>query len=156
MLVRSAVVIMALFVSSSGFAQEWKYITSSDAGSVIMVDSASIKDLPPIPIRRDFAVRQVWIKSDASQDLAVDYHESVALMLMDCATDRSLIIKRIDYDHNGKVVQNRSSQDYDFNYEYIAPDTVGASILKNVCGSSDVSQSPPAWRSHADSVLPEN
>ena len=95
----------------------------------------SLRDLPP-KTGRDFAVRQVWVGFDFTAVKSEKDRKSLRLYQYDCIGQRVLIVSATNYSPSGKVVSKFSEiDDYDFKYDPVVPESVGASILAAVCDS---------------------
>ena len=127
---------LATAFSTPALAQQWEYLTESATGSIYYVDVQSVNSLPAIDIQRDFTVRHIWVMVDASGDSTVKYRTSKRLSSADCSANKLATLEIIDYDARGSVIESRSSEDFSFNYRYVAPGTTGASILDFLCGRS--------------------
>jgi hypothetical protein len=123
-------------LASPAHAQQWEYLTESSSRSIIYVDVQSIRDYPPIDIRRDFPVRRVWVRVDARNDRTVKFRSMVYLEAVDCQSDKSMTSQYIQYGPDGQVLSTRSFEDYSFNYEFVAPGTISHTIVEFACGRS--------------------
>ncbi|WP_156878236.1 surface-adhesin E family protein [Sphingopyxis sp. QXT-31] len=107
-------------------AQDWTFVTESDAGSVHYYDSASLK--------RSGGKVTFWSREDArNADVEDDYPlVSDALEEIDCAADKLRLIEIVDRDDQYQEVER-----FDFRSEVvwnaIAPNTVAASKRSAVC-----------------------
>lgn len=136
--VRSAWLIGLLLMPTLAIAADWRYLTSGTGGVIVHVDTDSIRELPPIEIRRPFPVRQIWVKMDYSQDKTVSYRESRALHRFNCIAETSAIASEVIYNPNGGVIRSWSKEDYDFYYEPTTPDTIGYAVMEFACGRRSV------------------
>ena len=120
------VVAGALGMTAPAVAQDWTYITESDAGSVHYFDPASLN--------RSGAMVQFWSREDARDaDVEDDYPMvSEALEEIDCAAGKLRLIEIVDRDDMLQEVDR-----FDFRSEVvwndIKPDTVADSKRKAVC-----------------------
>lgn len=137
--IQSLAVLTGLFaVPSTVFASDWRYLTSGTSGVVVTVDVASVRELPAIRIQRPFPVRQIWVSMDFSKDRTVTYREKRQLQRFNCAAETSMVASNVTYGPDGRVLQSRSVEDYDFRYEPETPDTIGYAIMEFVCGRANL------------------
>lgn len=115
-------------------AADWRHLTTSASGTVVLVDVESVRELPALGIRRPFPVMQVWIKMDFSRDKSETYREWRALYRFNCTAETSMVVSSVTYAPDGRVVKSSASEDYDFRYEQQVPDTIGYAIMEFACG----------------------
>jgi len=115
-------------------AADWRYLATSTTETVIYVDVSSVRDLPAIPIARPFPVRQIWSKSDHTNDATEPDRETKSLHRFNCSAETMLIASTSGYRPNGTVSQSRSNEDYDFRYEPVTPDSIGYALMEFACG----------------------
>jgi hypothetical protein len=120
--------------SSTVMAADWRYLTSSTSGTVVLVDVESARELPALAIRRPFPVMQIWVKMDFSRDKSEKYREWRALYRFNCTAETSMLVSSATYAPDGRVVKSSASEDYDFRYEQEVPDTIGYDIMEFACG----------------------
>lgn len=122
-----ALAVVGMFgASAPAMANEWSFMTSSDAGSDHYYDKASLK--------RTGAMVQFWSREDATKaDVDDDYPlVSDALEEFDCTAGRVRVIQIIDRDEMFQEMDR-----FDFSTEIvwndIKPDTVAANKRAIVC-----------------------
>jgi hypothetical protein len=125
----------AVLIGSPASAADWQYLTTSATGAVAYVDMESWKELPPVQIKRPFAVRQIWVKYDLTNDKTETARSKVQLMRFNCSAGTSALISTVSYKPDGKVLNSKTWDDYDFYYEPEVPDTIGYAIMERACGS---------------------
>ena len=125
-------------VPTTAFASDWRYLPSGTGGVVVTVDVESVRELPAIQIQRPFPVRQIWVSMDFSKDRTVTYRENRQLHRFNCTAETSMVASNVTYGPDGRVLQSRSVEDYDFRYEPETPDTIGYAIMEFVCGRANL------------------
>lgn len=121
-------------VPTSATAADWRYLATSTTQTVIYVDVSSVRDLPAIPIARPFPVRQIWSKSDHTNDATEADRETKTMHRFNCSAETMLIATTSGYRPNGTVSHSRSNEDYEFRYEPVTPDSVGYALMEFACG----------------------
>ena len=117
------------------WSADWTPVASSTDKTWVFMKRDSLRDLPP-KTGRDFAVRQVWVGFDFTAVKSEKDRKSLRLYQYDCIGQRVLIVSATNYSPSGKVVSKFSEiDDYDFKYDPVVPESVGASILAAVCDS---------------------
>lgn len=128
------IVLLLAFQGIEAAAANWKLLTSSLKGTDIYVDVDSRRELPPVQIKRPFAVRQIWAKFDYTNDKTVNASSRIQLLRFNCVAETSALVSTVSYRADGTVIYSKSWEDYDFNYEPEVPDTVGYDIMEFACG----------------------
>lgn len=119
---------------TSAMAADWRYLATSTTETVIYIDVTSVRDLPAIPISRPFPVRQIWSKSDHSNDNTEVDRETKSMHRFDCSAETMLIVSTTGYRPNGTVSNSRTNEDYSFGYKPVTPDSVGYALMEFACG----------------------
>jgi len=119
---------------ANAFAADWRYLVTSTTETIVYVDISSIRDLPAIPISRPFPVRQIWSKSDHSNDNTETDRETKSMHRFDCSAETMLIVSTSGYRANGTVSYSRTNDDHDFRYQPVTPDSVGYALMEFACG----------------------
>lgn len=119
-------------------AAEWRYLTQADNKTIVTVDISSMRTLPA-KTGRDFAVVQVWVKYDYQFNTHEKARKEVVLNKVACDRDGMFSTQKTSYLPNGSVLESLSDMDdYDFKYESVAPETLGAAIVEFACGRRSV------------------
>jgi len=135
---RASLLLTFLAFSVPATAADWKYLTSSSTDTAIFVDVDSVRTLPPIPIKRPFAVRQIWVKSDHSKDASERDRESKSMHRFDCDAETMLLVSHTSYRPDGTVSDSFDKEDYEFNYKPVTPDSVGYALMEFACGRRSI------------------
>lgn len=131
-------IVIAVFGSNSAYASDWRFIASGTDGMIVFADVESAKELPAVPIRRPFPIRQIWVKMDFSKVKTVSYREQRQLMRFNCEAETGMVASNVTYAANGRVLQSWSEEDYDFKFDPETPDTVGYNIMEFACGRTSL------------------
>lgn len=120
--------------SHSAKAADWKILDITKNGGVVFVDVGSVRELPPISIKRPFSIRVLWVKMDFSRDKSTPYRQVVQMHRFNCTDETGMISSSVAYAANGNVANSFSDEDYDFNYKPMTPDTIGYGMMEYACG----------------------
>lgn len=119
-------------------AAEWRYLTQADDKTIVTVDISSMRTLPA-RTGRDFEVVQVWVKYDYRFNTSEKARTAVVLNKVACDRDGMFSTQKTSYLPNGSVLESLSDiADYDFKYEPVAPETIGAAIVEFACGRRSI------------------
>lgn len=120
-----------------GFSQEWIKVTSTSKGDTIYVNHKFVKKGGTFG--REEGVVRVWTKTVFKKfeinSAKKVYQNAVAKKLeeFDCVNKKSREITSILYDSDGNVIYNGENREYDTNWEFVIPETVGEGTLTFVC-----------------------
>lgn len=127
-----------LVTSVPAYAAEWRYLTQTSDKTVVSVDIASIKTLPP-KTGRDFEVVQIWVQHDYRLNKREKARKSVMLERVACDRDGLFTMQGTSYLADGSVLSTGSDiDDYDFKYEPATPDTLGYAVVEFACGRRSI------------------
>lgn len=121
----------------NGFSQNWLRITETPDGDTIFVNDNYVKKGGVIG--NEEGVVRVWTKTIMKkyEDTPTGkvYRSAVLKSLgeYDCINQKSRTITAILYDSKGKVIVKDENREYDIDWEFIIPETVGEEILFFIC-----------------------
>lgn len=121
-------------VPTSALAADWRFLGTSTTETVVYVDVSSLRELPAIPISRPFPVRQIWSKSDHSNDNTEADRETKSMHRFDCSAETMLIVSMTGYRANGTVSNSHTNEDFSFGYKPVTPDSIGYALMEFACG----------------------
>lgn len=120
-----------------GFSQDWVKIMVTSKGDTVCVNQKLVKKGGTFG--KDEGVVRVWTKTlfkkfEVKSAKKV-YPNAVVKKLeeFDCINKKSREITSILYDNDGVVIYSGENQEYDENWNFVVPDTVGEATLTFVC-----------------------
>lgn len=116
--------ISLLMVSAFSFSAEWNLVTTSSDNEKYFVDSESIKT----NIQKGTA--QAWMKTVKRYN-GKDLMNSKFLMEYDCRNQKHRYLSLTLYNPKGIVKSSSSEEDY--NFRYVAPDTIAENLMLFSC-----------------------
>lgn len=119
-------------------AAEWRYLAEASDKTVVSVDIATIKTLPP-ETGRDFQIVQLWGQHDYTLNKSEKARKAVMLARVTCDRDGLFTVKITKYLADGSLLDTWSDMDdYDFKYKPFTPDTLGYAIVEFACGRHSI------------------
>jgi hypothetical protein len=100
----------------------------------VYVDVDSLKELPAVPYRRPFPVRQLWVKFDHSEDPNVKHRTTMLLERYDCSAETSMVGASNRINPNGESAGSYTNPDSASNYSQVFPETIANAVMNFACG----------------------
>ncbi|BAP37802.1 hypothetical protein AS4_28620 [Acinetobacter guillouiae] len=116
--------ISLLMFSTFSFSAEWTLVTTSSDNEKYFIDSKSIKT------NNQKGTAQAWIKTVKRYN-GKDLMNSKFLMEYDCRNQKHRYLSLTQYNSKGIVKSSSSKEDY--NFRYVAPDTIAESLMLFSC-----------------------
>ncbi len=127
-----------LFVGHNSISQDWVYIGTDVKGDKIWIKSKYVSK------RGDYNnenIIKVWDKKKSKINTIIKNHKEVkvynveilTLCEYDCKEKRRKLITKTIYNSKGDVIDSFTIPDYLQDWTEIVPESVGETILENVC-----------------------
>lgn len=127
------VILIPMPIMAERWSSDWAPVASGADKTWVFMKRSSLRDLPS-KTHRDFGVRQVWIGFDFTAVRSEKDRKSLQLHQYDCIGQRVLIVSTTNYAPSGKVSSSyNETDDYEFKYDPVVPDSIGSQILTAVC-----------------------
>jgi hypothetical protein len=122
-----------------GFSQNWIKITHTSTGDTIYINNKLVKK-GGVYGNEDGVIR-VWTKTiinkyeDNTTGKAKVYLNAVLKTLSeyDCVNQKSRLITNILYDSSGKTIYSGENHEYEMDWYFVVPESVGEIILLFAC-----------------------
>jgi hypothetical protein len=79
------------------------------------------------------SARQVWVKSDHTQNKAAVSHETVTLYRINCDTSAYRTLALIEYDKRGKALRTFGAKDFSATDDYAPPGSYIQGVVRRTC-----------------------
>ncbi|WP_345989314.1 surface-adhesin E family protein [Chryseobacterium sp. Chry.R1] len=126
---KRSLILLPLFIGANLFAQEWKYVTATDDGTIYHFK----------PNNDNTA----WIKQTSNK---IEYYPDnkvgskkttdgykILLYKFDCSKKQLGMIQVTIYNKDGKYLNNFETKEFLVEMSYVVPDSVGENILNAMC-----------------------
>jgi hypothetical protein len=114
-------------MSTSAAAAEWELVTISSNDSIYFIDRSSVRSASDA-----FGpYRMAWVETDDSLNKKVKYRSSKILYRARCNKYELGVAQYINYNPDGSVMDSETIGYV--RYSVVAPETVGYSILEQIC-----------------------
>lgn len=113
-------------LGSSANAADWREF-SADNGTVYRADLSTV--------RWNNEIVQVWLEGDFRKKANSRYAATKELWKFKCAEETSFTASKIAYDGKGEIVASDAPIETRYDYEPIAPGTIGAEVMRLVCST---------------------
>lgn len=105
--------------------------TGVSSGPVATLSNGTVWRMVWDSIKGPRTARLAWVREDHSKNKTLKARETLSLFKIDCTTSGYVTLSVIDYDKDGKVIENRS--DFSKEETYAPPFTYIDNVVKAAC-----------------------
>lgn len=118
-------IIMAVMCGSQAVASSWVRVGGGSDGTQLSIDMDSV--------RKDGDIAQSWIELNYAKVRSEPARSSKELWKFRCSQRTSFTASQIFYRADGSVLRSKSPIETSYDYEPVAPDTLGERVMLVVC-----------------------
>ena len=123
---KKIILLIAFCFGAPANAADW-ILASSGGGLKVYLNPASFQ--------QSGSKVQVWVRMVAEPGSKHTFAESKELWKFNCPERSQFVASWIEYAKDGSVLRSKTPLETPYDYEPIAPDTIGSDVMTAVCGS---------------------
>jgi hypothetical protein len=127
-------------ISITSYSQKWIESTQDKFGNKYYIQSDLVsrtsefgKDDATLKIWTKHTVKKITVKRSKTKNQVYLNAYIIELMEYDCGNSKSRVLSRTVYSAKGGVIANNDIDPNFSDWEYIIPDSVGETMIKDVC-----------------------